>query len=179
MLNHITMIIRNRHTKQDDSAHAAVTMLFIETGGTLKVLLVMRAIRTGYPWSGNMAFPGGRRDHGDPDLMATAYRETQEETGIDLTHCKTIGPLDGLHSTVIPDLCIQPFMFFCKDPPEMVLNEELIAHYWIPLEELDVSRGKTRVGPREVPAYLLKGKVIWGLTYRMLEKVFDILNGET
>ena len=178
MLNHITTLFQNRHREPDDSAHAAVAMLLTEADDTLKVLLVKRATRETDPWSGHMAFPGGRRGHGDPDLKATACRETREETGIDLTQCTAIGSLDALHSTVRPDVRIQPFIFSCIDPPEVTLNEELMAHYWIPLEEIDRSRGKTRIGPREHPAYLVEGKAVWGLTYRMLENFFVILNGE-
>jgi hypothetical protein len=60
----------------------------------------------------------------------------------------------------------------------VTLNEELMAHYWIPLEELDRSRGKTRIGPGEYPAYLVEGEAVWGLTYRMLENLFSILHEE-
>jgi 8-oxo-dGTP pyrophosphatase MutT (NUDIX family) len=178
MLNHITSLIRSRQTAPDDSAHAAVAMLLTETDDTTKVLLVKRATREADPWSGHMAFPGGRRGHGDTDLMATACRETHEETGIDLTRCTSIGPLDALQSTVRPAMCIQPFIFSCKEPPEVNLNYELMAHYWITLEELERSRGKTRIGSREFPAYLVEGEAVWGLTYRMLEKLFGILHEE-
>jgi 8-oxo-dGTP pyrophosphatase MutT (NUDIX family) len=178
MLNHITNLIRSLQTEPYDSAHAAVAMLLTETDDTLKVLLVKRATREADPWSGHMAFPGGRRGHGDPDLMATACRETREETGIDLTQCIAIGSLDALYSTVRPDMCIQPFIFACKGPPEITLNEELMAHYWVPLEEIDRARGKTKIGSREFPAYLLEGEAVWGLTYRMLEKFFGIINRE-
>lgn len=178
MLNHITTLIRSRRTEPDDSAHAAVAMLLTETDATTKVLLVKRATNEADPWSGHMAFPGGRRGHGDRDLMATACRETREETGIDLTQCTAIGSLDALHSTVRPAMCIQPFIFSCMEPPEVTLNEELMAHYWIPLEELDRSRGKTRIGPGEYPAYLVEGEAVWGLTYRMLENLFSILHEE-
>ena len=178
MLNHITTLLQNRQREPDDSAHAAVAMLLTETDDTLKVLLVKRATRETDPWSGHMAFPGGRRGHGDLDLMATACRETWEETGIDLTQCSAIGPLDALHSTVRPDMCIQPFIFSCEEPPEVTLNYELMAHYWVPLEEMERSIGKTRIGSREFPAYLVEGEAVWGLTYRMLQKFFGILNGE-
>jgi 8-oxo-dGTP pyrophosphatase MutT (NUDIX family) len=178
MLTHITTLFRSRQTVPDDAAHAAVAMLLAETDEVLQVLLVKRATREADPWSGHMAFPGGRRGHDDLDLRATACRETWEETGIDLTRCTAIGPLDALNSTVKPDMCIQPFIFSCTYPPEVTLNEELIAHYWIPLEKLDRSRGKTRIGPLEFPAYLVEGEAIWGLTYRMLERFFGILDGE-
>ena len=100
MLNHITTLFKKRRIEPDDSAHAAVAMLLTETGDTTKVLLVKRATREADPWSGHMAFPGGRLGHGDRDLMSTACRETREETGIDLTKCTAIGPLDALYSTV-------------------------------------------------------------------------------
>ena len=178
MLNHITKLFRSRQTEPDDAAHAAIAMLLTETDDVLKVLLVKRATREADPWSGHIAFPGGRRDHGDLNLKATACRETWEETGIDLTRCTAIGPLDALNSTVKPEMCIQPFIFSCTEPPEVTLNEELIAHYWIPMEILDRSRGKTRIGPLDFPAYLVEGEAVWGLTYRMLERFFGILNGE-
>jgi 8-oxo-dGTP pyrophosphatase MutT (NUDIX family) len=178
MLNRITTLIQNRQTEPNDSAHASVAILLTESDDTPKVLLVKRAAREADPWSGHMAFPGGRRGHGDPDLMATACRETREETGIDLTQCTDIGPLDALYSTVRPDMCIQPFLFSCQDPPAVTLNYELMAHYWVPLEELDRSRGKTKIGQREFPAYLVEGEAVWGLTYRMLERFFGILNDE-
>ena len=178
MLDRITTLIRSRQTEPDDSAHAAVAMLLTETDGTLKVLLVKRATRETDPWSGHMAFPGGRRGHGDSDLMATACRETREETGIDLRQCTVIGSIDTLHSAVSPDMWIQPFIFSCTEPPEVTLNEELMAHYWVTLEDLGRSRGKTRIGPREFPAYLVEGEAVWGLTYRMLERFIGILDGE-
>ena len=178
MLKHISALLRESHTKPDDSAHAAVAMLLTETDDTPRILLVKRATRVTDPWSGHMAFPGGRRGHGDIDLMATACRETREETGIDLTQCTPVGNLDSLFSTVRPDMRIQPFIFTCEEPPEITLNEELMAHYWMSLEELDRSRGKTRIGSREFPAYLIEEEAVWGLTYRMLEKFFSIINGE-
>jgi 8-oxo-dGTP pyrophosphatase MutT (NUDIX family) len=178
MLNHITQLFRERHTKPDDSAHAAVAMLLTETNDMPRILLVKRATRVSDPWSGHMAFPGGRRGHGDIDLMATALRETREETGIDLNQCTSIGCLDSLFSTVRPDMRIQPFIFASEEPPEVTLNHELIAHYWMPLDELDRSRGTTRIGSRDFPAYLIEGEAVWGLTFRMLEKFYEIINGE-
>jgi len=177
MLDRITDLFRERQRKPDDSAHAAVAMLLTEIDGAPRILLVKRATRVSDPWSGHMAFPGGRRGHGDVNLMATALRETMEETGIDLNQCTPIGSLDSLFSTVRPDMRIQPFIFTTEEVPEVTLNQELMAHYWIPLDELSRSLGKTRIGARDFPAYLIEGEAVWGLTYRMLEKFFEVLNG--
>jgi 8-oxo-dGTP pyrophosphatase MutT (NUDIX family) len=178
MLDRITHQFRERHTKPDESAHAAVAMLLTETDSTPSILLVKRATRVSDPWSGHMAFPGGRRGHGDINLMATALRETWEETGIDLNHYTHIGSLDSLFSTVRPDMRIQPFIFTSEEPPEVTLNQELIAHFWMPLDELARSLGTTRIGSRDFPAYIIEGEAVWGLTYRMLDKFYEIINGE-
>jgi 8-oxo-dGTP pyrophosphatase MutT (NUDIX family) len=53
-------------------------------GGDAEILLMRRAERHGDPWSGHMAFPGGRREEGDATLLDTAIREAREEVGLDL-----------------------------------------------------------------------------------------------
>ena len=58
------------------------------------ILLIRRADRSGDPWSGHMALPGGRREAGDSDLAGTAIRETVEEVGI-RTHLARLGV--GVH----------------------------------------------------------------------------------
>jgi 8-oxo-dGTP pyrophosphatase MutT (NUDIX family) len=49
---------------------------------TTEVLFIKRAARDGDPWSGHVAFPGGKNE-GESD-MACAARETLEEVGLDL-----------------------------------------------------------------------------------------------
>jgi 8-oxo-dGTP pyrophosphatase MutT (NUDIX family) len=49
-----------------------------------KLLFIKRADAVGDPWSGHMAFPGGRYEVGDQSLLETAVRETREETAIDI-----------------------------------------------------------------------------------------------
>lgn len=149
-----------------------------DDGGDLKILLVKRADRDNDPWSGHMAFPGGRRSPLDLDLVGTAHRETLEETGIDISQCTLLGSMDPLNSTVAPDLFIQPFIYISEKEPEITLNEELRAHYWVSLNDLRGARGTTLNGDQEQPAFLTAGEAVWGLTYRMLERFFGIFDGE-
>ncbi len=77
---------------------AAVALILYEGtgggGGGVEGLFIKRAQQAGDPWSGQIALPGGRREPADADLLATAVRETREETGIELTGVEQLGALD-------------------------------------------------------------------------------------
>ena len=160
----------------DETAHAAVAIILRENQGSVEALLVKRAIREGDPWSGHMAFPGGRRSHRDRSIRETVKRETIEETAIDLNECTPVGVMEPITSTVSPELRVLPLIYVCRETPGITLNEELEASYWFPLEEMRNSKGTSHIHDSEFPAYLIEDKVIWGLTYRMLEKFYQTLD---
>jgi hypothetical protein len=53
--------------------------------GDPEMLFIKRAANERDPWSGHIAFPGGRRDASDESDVAVAVRETWEEVGLDLS----------------------------------------------------------------------------------------------
>ncbi len=61
---------------------SAVAMILQVREGELHILMIKRAEREGDPWSGHMAFPGGRMDKADAHGYAVAVRETAEEVGL-------------------------------------------------------------------------------------------------
>ncbi|HEV8382740.1 MAG TPA: CoA pyrophosphatase, partial [Gemmatimonadales bacterium] len=73
---------------------AAVAVILHESDDGLEALFIHRAVRVGDTWSGQIAFPGGRREPSDHDLLATAIRETLEEVGVDLSRAERLGVLD-------------------------------------------------------------------------------------
>ena len=88
---------------------AAVALIF-RTGqdGSPELLFIKRAEYPGDPWSGQIAFPGGREESGDSSLLETATRETREETGIDLgREGLIIGVLDDLRPRTVRPLLIR------------------------------------------------------------------------
>ena len=70
---------------------AAVAIALRDGDDGLEALFIHRAVRVGDTWSGQIAFPGGRREPGDADLLATAIRETLEEIGVDLSGAERLG----------------------------------------------------------------------------------------
>jgi 8-oxo-dGTP pyrophosphatase MutT (NUDIX family) len=147
-----------------------------------EVLFIRRAEKPRDPWSGHMAFPGGRRDPRDPDLLATALRETREEVGLDLSGARLLGRLDDVEAIargVRVGLTITPLVFAIDgDPPLRPQPEEVAEALWAPLRPLATGEARTtypwRLGPVPVPlpGYRVGDRVVWGLTYKMLELLF-------
>src|SRR5438093_2935884 len=92
---------------------AAVAVVLHDGNDGIEALCIHRAVRAGDVWSGQIAFPGGRRDPGDADLLATAIRETMEEVGVDLSSAERLGVLDDLYprTPVLPPVVVRPFVF--------------------------------------------------------------------
>lgn len=148
------------------------------------ILLIRRAERTGDPWGGHMALPGGRREPGDRDLLATAIRETGEEVGIPLDPDSLLGNLEDVvpRTPVLPPIAVRPFVFFAQTRPAIALNGEVAAASWITLDHLlrpeihhpvrlDIG-GQSRF----VQAYELDSGIVWGMTERMLTNLVSHLS---
>lgn len=165
--------------------HAAVASVLREGPRGAEVLLIRRAEHPEDPWSGHMAFPGGRHDETDADLLTTAQRETLEEVGLDLTRDGTlIARLDDMPAIARgkpAGLTIAPFVFELLRAVDLAPNHEVEETIWVPLSalmtpELVTTKHYTYEG-RELalPAWDVDGRIIWGLTHRMLANLLDTL----
>ena len=162
---------------------AAVALILHEGKDGLEALFIKRAVRPGDPWSGQVAFPGGRRDAADADLLATAIRETREEVGVELRDATLLGALDDLQprTPTLPPVVVRPFVFAVPARPELATNEEVQRAFWVPLRRLanpEVHREVTltlRGEQRTFPAYNLGDDVIWGMTERILTPFVEMI----
>ena len=165
-----------------DAGPAAVALVLVDTAHGLEILLIRRAERAGDPWSGQIAFPGGRHALGDADLLATAIRETREETGVDLLGAELLGALDDLHprTPTLPPVLVRPFVFALASRPALLPSDEVQRAFWLSLARLSepgVAREITltlRGAERTFPAYLVDNEVIWGMTERILTPFVEL-----
>jgi 8-oxo-dGTP pyrophosphatase MutT (NUDIX family) len=165
---------------------AAVAIVLRDVEDGPQVLLIRRAEHVGDPWSGHMAFPGGREDPEDESLLATAIRETREELALDLgTSGRLLGRLSDLPAVARGrrvGITITPFVFELTSAVVLAYRTEEVAEaIWVPLDPLMHGRLRTtfahdRDGERTLsPAHDVDGRIVWGLTYRMLESLFALL----
>ncbi len=150
-----------------------------------EMLFIERSTRVGDPWSGHMAFPGGRTEPSDDDTFDTAVRESREEIGFDIAaHAgvRRLGRLDDLEGSPRwsnSGLRVTPHVCWLEGArPSLQLNHEVADALWVPVEELaDPCRHiDYRYPPRpqmQFPGIEVgRGRVVWGLTLRMLQDLF-------
>jgi 8-oxo-dGTP pyrophosphatase MutT (NUDIX family) len=153
---------------------ATASVAIALSGPSLKTLMIKRAEREGDPWSGQVAFPGGRRERQDRSLLETATRETKEEVGIDLRRSAVyLGHL-GAFRTHTGTMLVVPCAFSMRMQERVEPNAEVFSYRWIPVEVFlrqnsrstyTLKRGGDKI---EFPAYVYQDYVIWGLSYRMI-----------
>ena len=164
-----------------EPAPSAAVAAILHAAEEPEILFIKRAERAGDPWSGHMAFPGGRREPGDESLVETARRETLEEVGLDLrARGELLGPLEDVptHTT---GLVVRPLVWGVRERPILPPNEEVAALGWAPLGPLmSGARDATyhlewKGMPHRFPAFETESGIVWGLTYRMLHLLFETL----
>ncbi len=174
-------------TRTDESLmKAAVAIILRDTDNGAEMLLMQRAFHPKDPWSGQMAFPGGKIDPTDASPKAAAIREAYEEVGVELKAEDFVCRLDdlyGLKANQTFSVHISCYVF--KPQRELVLqaNEEVADMLWLPISHLnDQSNAHDYFHPKDsslsMPAVMIneaKSQILWGLSLRMLITLYRIL----
>jgi len=164
--------------KEEGARHAAVAVVVTEEKDAA-LLFVKRREREGDPWSGHIAFPGGHAEPGESPV-ATAQRETLEETGLALGRVgRALGRLDDVYprSVYLPKIIVTPVAFAVPSRLEVRPSEEIEHALWVRAEEVfDPANRKPFVldrpaGRREFESIHVAGLIIWGLTERILSQL--------
>ena len=166
-----------KQTSEILDVHAAVVVLLKSTDQDFQVLFVKRAEKSGDPWSGQTALPGGKRDPEDHNLKETVVRETLEETSINLLEgCRFLGAMEPVRSTQKPEMQILPFVVLLEKEEAIKLNEELTGYFWTPLKELAKHKGTVKFSFGEYPAYIIENHIIWGLTHKIMNNLLSLIS---
>jgi 8-oxo-dGTP pyrophosphatase MutT (NUDIX family) len=169
-----------RRSDRTGRREAAVSIVLVPGPEGLELLLIKRCEHPEDPWSGQMAFPGGRREEGDPDLLATAIRETREETGLELVPGDLVGELDDLApmTPVLPPIVVAPYVFGLADRPGVTSGTEVALHLWVPLGDLPAARVREAITIRglqlTVEGYRIGSHLVWGMTERILTPLLGL-----
>lgn len=180
----------------DKEIKRASVSIFIFNPSTIdeaEILLIQRAKNENDPWSGHMAFPGGRYQNGDENMLNTTIRETFEEIGFDInkellnydkkkynkiSRLSDVTTLRHLGEAIV----VTPFLFGIEKKPEIQMNQEVDNFFWIPLNfflksenqklrEFDINSQKV-----SLPCYFYDNKIIWGITLSMINEITQFID---
>lgn len=162
---------------------AGVLLLLYPKDEGLYFVLTRRTERLG-SHSGQISFPGGRREIGDVDFAATALREAHEEIGIALNGIEVLGELTDLyippsHFVVHPVVAYAPCapMFHPHDGEVAEVIEAPLGLLLDPTIKDAAPRALVSQGGREVltPFYRIAGHQVWGATAMILAEFAALL----
>lgn len=145
------------------------------------LLLILRKTYKGVH-SNQIAFPGGKSEPEDKNLMDTALRETYEEVGVPTTSVEVLKELSEVY---IPpsNFLVQPYLGVYPKPEVFHIQEsEVEALVEVPLSEFldhsNLSEEKLSTSYAKdisVPAFKLNGYTVWGATAMMLSEIKELL----
>jgi 8-oxo-dGTP pyrophosphatase MutT (NUDIX family) len=157
----------------DGSVTAAVLAALFERDGQLWAVFTRRPSHLRLH-AGQVSFPGGRREVGDADLIATALREASEEIGLQPSSVTILGALPPT-PTVVTDIAIYPIVGLIEAPtgPWSIDPAEVDVVIEASLPQLAATHRRQSFeranGVRvTTDAYTAGDDVIWGATARIV-----------
>lgn len=157
---------------------AAVLVIIYEKENLLKTVLIERTVDAG-PHSGQIAFPGGRREYNDSDMIDTAIREAFEEIGVQVSRDNCIGLLTPV-AIPVSRFSVTPVVAFMNQVNGFNLAPDEVKQLYI-LDLIDllnnekskkiVVRGMTI----DAPGFEFEDGFIWGATAMVLKEIKKIV----
>jgi len=159
---------------------SSVLILLYPENNTIKTVLILRQKYDGVH-SGQVSFPGGRKEEGDNSLIETALRESKEEVNTNPANVKIIGILTELY---IPpsNFLVLPVIGYLKTKPNLIAEKSEVAE--IITEDIsflfDEKLKKEKIinvrGYKiEAPYYDVQGHIVWGATAMILSELAEVI----
>jgi len=162
---------------------AAVLIPFLQKENCWHLLFIRRTVMPHDRHSGQVAYPGGRRDSMDPDAETAALREAKEEIGVDPADVRILGRVRDM--LTISNYCVTPIIGVVPWPYDFQPQEEEVDRiFTIPLNWLAKPsnrkvqmRGLQFLG-RDVPVIYFQeydGELLWGASARITLLLLEAL----
>ncbi len=162
---------------------AAVLLPVVCREGSLSMLFTRRN-ETMRHHAGQISFPGGAMESADPDAIAAALRETDEETGITSDFIEAFGYLDCFDT--ISGFCVTPVVSLVSSGFELKPDPAEVAEVFeVPLDVilepgcLQRSEILWHGRGREIFEFHYEGKRIWGATAAILQNLLTRLESHS
>ncbi len=161
---------------------SGVLALLYPSAGELHTMLMLRPAYDGVH-SGQVGFPGGHREPGDTDILATALREFQEETGAESGNFEVLGTLTPVYippsrTLVTPVLAYTDRLGdLSPDPHEVAALIPVAVSHLMRDDILKRTKLFVSILQREVeaPYWDVDGHVVWGATALMIAELRKLL----
>jgi 8-oxo-dGTP pyrophosphatase MutT (NUDIX family) len=161
---------------------SAVMILIFPVDELAHTVLIQRPVYDGVH-SGQVAFPGGKHDPEDHELVNTALRETREEIGIQEDKINILGKLTDLYINP-SNFLVSPFVGYMNTSPDFEINKREVSKIiTINLETLrqDSIKGIKTITHSDgtklkTPYYNVEGLTVWGATAMIISELNTIIN---
>lgn len=170
-----------QNTHNDQFVKACVSIVMAREAEDWFILMIKRTDHQDDPWSGQYAFPGGKKE-ADESPFECVVRESFEEVGLELSKDELIGCSDDFSPIMKPELVIRPYLFLCRQRVGLTNDKrEVASSYWLPLslmmkpEHHKRQVFKTSLGEKELGSIEFDGHVIWGISYMILNDLLKRL----
>ncbi len=128
---------------------------------------------------GEIAFPGGKWNEEDNDLLDTALRETKEEIGLRISRSDVISQLENVR-TLNSGYTITPFVCILDNLAKLKTNFEVASVLNIPmipfLETLNDDHDPYHKSIQEMYTFTYENKIVWGASARILKQILNRLS---
>lgn len=164
-----------------DHRKSGVLILFYPDESGAFFPLIKRPEYVGFH-SGQVAFPGGKMELSDVDIIQTALREAEEEVGIDRNQVQVLGSLSDLY---IPtsNFLVSPVVGFLEKRPEFIPEAKEVSRIIqteVPLLfNPEIRKRKMLTISKSInldtPYFDIDGEVVWGATAMILSELIQVL----
>jgi 8-oxo-dGTP pyrophosphatase MutT (NUDIX family) len=157
---------------------AAVLIILYHENNRIKTVMIERMPDPG-PHSGQIAFPGGRAEDSDYDLIDTALREAFEEVGVSCSRDNYVGCLTPVQIQ-ISGFSVLPVITWIDHCPDFIMCEYEVKNiFTVDLMDLLESETVRTIEVRgmqiQAPCFVFLDKVVWGATAMVLRELKELI----